>query len=71
WPTAEGRLLDSDVLRAQVAGAMRRLAPDGAPAIRPRRALIVDTRHGGEERADAAALKRLHASEPDAEVIVL
>ena len=29
WPTAEGRLLDRDVLRAQVADAMRRMAPHG------------------------------------------
>ena len=70
-PTAEGRLLDRDVLRAQVADAMRRLAHDAGPAIRPRRALIVDARLGSDERAHAAALARLHASEPDAEVIVV
>ena len=70
-PTAEGRLLDRDVLRAQVADAMRRLARHAGPAIRPRRALIVDARLGSDERAHAAALARLHASEPDAEVIVV
>ncbi|HWT04436.1 MAG TPA: AMP-binding protein, partial [Xanthomonadales bacterium] len=46
WPTAEGRLLDRDVLRAQVADAMRRLARGDGPAVRPRRALIVDERFG-------------------------
>jgi feruloyl-CoA synthase len=71
WPSAEGRLLDRDVLRAQVADAMRRLAAGAGPAVRPRRALIVDTNDGSDERARTAALKRVHASEPDAEVIVL
>jgi feruloyl-CoA synthase len=71
WPTAEGRLLDRDVLRAVVADAMRRLALAAGPAIRPRRALIVDARLRTDERARAAALTRLHASEPDAEVIVV
>jgi feruloyl-CoA synthase len=71
WPTAEGRLLEHDILRAQVADAMRRLAADTGPAIRPRRALIIDAHLGTDERAQAAALARLHASEPDAEVIVV
>jgi feruloyl-CoA synthase len=71
WPTAEGRLLDRDVLRAQVADAMRRLARGTGPAIRPRRALIVEARVSTDERARAAALARLHASEPDADVIVI
>ncbi len=71
WPTAEGRRLDRDVLRAQITDAMRRVVPDGTPAARPRRALIVDAHRGGNERARAVALARLHASEPDADVIVL
>ncbi|MDQ6926291.1 MAG: AMP-binding protein, partial [Candidatus Eremiobacteraeota bacterium] len=71
WPAAEGRLLDRDVLRAQVADAMRRLARGDGRAIRPQRALIVDARFGADERARGAALARLHASEPDADVIVL
>jgi len=71
WPTAEGRLLDRDVLRAQIADAMRRLARDDGPAVRPRRALIVDARLGTDERSRAAALARLHASELDSEVIVV
>nr|MDQ6941728.1 hypothetical protein [Candidatus Eremiobacteraeota bacterium] len=71
WPTAEGRQLDRDVLRAQVADAMRRLAHESGPAVLPRRALIADVRLGTDERARAAALARLHASEPDAEVIVV
>ena len=72
WPTREGRLLDRDVLCAQIADAMRRIAQPGGPAIRPRRALIVlEPRRFGGERAREAALARLHASEPDADVIVL
>jgi feruloyl-CoA synthase len=71
WPTTEGRLLDRDILRAQVADAMRRLAADAGPAIRPRRALIVDGPFAADERSRAALMARLHASEPDAEVIVL
>jgi feruloyl-CoA synthase len=71
WPTAEGRLLDRDVLRAQVADAMRRIAEPGGPAIRPRRALIVMARRDADDSARSATLARLHASEPDAEVIVL
>ena len=71
YPAAEGRLMDRDVLRAQVADAMRRLAREDGPAVRPSRALIVDSQRGIDERARAAALTRLHASEPDAEVIVL
>jgi feruloyl-CoA synthase len=73
WPTPDGRRLDRDVLRAQVADAMRRVVPHDGPAARPRRALIVDARtgDGADERARDAALARLHASEPDAEVIVV
>ena len=71
WPTAEGRLLDRDVLRAQVADAMRRIAAHDTPGIQPRRALIVLARRGTGHLASEAALARLHASEPDAEVIVL
>jgi len=71
WPTAEGRLLDRDVLRAQVADAMRRMAPQNGPGVRPRRALIVLARRGTDHPAREAALARLHASEPDAEAIVL
>jgi len=71
WPTEEGRLLDRDVLRAQVADAMRRIAQRDGPAVRPRRALIVLARRAADDAAHAAALARLHASEPDAEVIVV
>jgi feruloyl-CoA synthase len=71
WPTDEGRLLDRDVLRAQIADAMRRIAAPGGPAVRPRRALMVLARRRADDPAHAAALARLHASEPDAEVIVL
>ncbi len=71
WPTEDGRLLDRDVLRAQVADAMRRMALQNGPGIPPRRALIVLARRGAGQLASDAALARLHASEPDAEVIVL
>ena len=71
WPTAEGQRLDRDVLRAQVADAMRRIALPGGPAIRPRRALIVLAPRGADDSVRSAALARLHASEPDAEVIAL
>jgi feruloyl-CoA synthase len=71
WPTPDGRRLDRDVLRAQVADAMRRVVPHDGPAARPRRALIVDARTAAAEPERAAALARLHASEPDAEVIVI
>ena len=73
WPTADGLLLDRDVLRAQIADAMRRVhAGDGASG-RPRRALIVDgpLRRGTVSTPRSAAVGRLHASEPDAEVIVI
>lgn len=65
WPTADGLLLDRDVLRAQIADAMRRVRAGDGAAGRPRRALIV------EGASFPGAVARLHASEPDAEVIVI
>ena len=83
WPTAAALLLDRDVLRAQIADAMRRVVADSA-AERPRRALLVVEPPSAEERMPhggllrravlarrAAAVARLHASLPDAEVIVV
>lgn len=61
WPSADGMLLSRDALRAQIAAAMRRVAT-------PRRALILDRHVTADDRARAIA--RLHASEPDADVIV-
>jgi feruloyl-CoA synthase len=63
--TDEALMLDRDVLRAQIAAAMRRVALGARSPGRPRRALIVDAL---DERR--AAVARLHASEPDADVIV-
>ncbi|MBV8750491.1 MAG: AMP-binding protein [Candidatus Eremiobacteraeota bacterium] len=83
WPTAAARVLDRDLLRAQIADAMRRVAANGA-AERPQRALLVAEPPSVEERTPhdgllrraalarrAAAVARLHASLPDAEVIVI
>jgi feruloyl-CoA synthase len=82
WPAENGLRLDRDVLRAQIASAMRRLAGDRT-ALRPRRALIETDPLLPNERGErgtlarrailvrrAAAVARLHASEPDAEVIL-
>jgi len=69
WPTADGALLDRDVLRAQVADAMRRAVLGGRPSERARRALILAREPAPHEGAALAA--RLHASEPDAEVILV
>jgi feruloyl-CoA synthase len=84
WPTADGLLLDRDVLRAQIADAMRRVHAGNGASGRPRRALIVDgpalpgegAENGSLIRSTvltrrSAAVSRLHASEPDAEVIVI
>jgi feruloyl-CoA synthase len=68
--TADASLLDRDVLRAQIADAMRRVASRGYGVGTPRRALIVDAPPARHPRA-ASYTARLHASEPDAEVIVL
>ena len=68
WPTSDGWLLDRDVLRAQIADAIRRVRKAGWPE-GPSRALICEEPPQAGERA--AALGRLHASEPDAEVIVI
>ncbi len=68
WPTADGSLLDRDVLRAQVADAMRRGTVGKGSSERARRALILAREPAQHERA--ALVARLHASEPDAEVIV-
>jgi feruloyl-CoA synthase len=65
WPNAEGARLDRDVLRAQVHAAMHRMRGMHAA---PQRALVVD--RAPSERERAALTARLHASEPDAEVIV-
>ena len=69
WPTAEGALLERDVLRAQVADAMRRAAVGKGSSERARRSLILAREPAPHERA--ALVTRLHASEPDAEVIVV
>jgi feruloyl-CoA synthase len=68
WPNAGGARLDPDVLRAQVLDALRRAGAGPSAATPPRRALIVDREPSSAERR--ALLVRLHASEPDAEVIV-
>jgi feruloyl-CoA synthase len=83
WPSDESAPLDLDVQRAQIAAAMRRLGP-GAASPPLRRALIVHDALRESERADngvpirhavlarrAPLVARLHASEPDAEVIVV
>ena len=83
WPTEEALRLDRDVLRAQIAAAMRRLAMRDEAAPQPLRALIEpnpvhsSAHDAGGKRARhatavrrAAAVARLHASEPDAEVIL-
>lgn len=69
WPSAQGRMLARDVLRAQIAAAMRQCASAVEAGERPRRALIVDV--PAHDRLRAALVARLHASEPDGEVIVV
>jgi feruloyl-CoA synthase len=76
WPSSEGALLERDLLRAQIADAMRRAAPGPGSAARLRRALIVRGAPPRGERAEQLArlapeIARLHASEPDAEVILV
>lgn len=84
WPTPDGLLLDRDLLRAQIADALRRVGRGRAAAERPCRALILDQRPAASERTEngtlvaravlarhAAHVARLHASEPDADVIVV
>jgi feruloyl-CoA synthase len=76
WPSAEGELLERDVLRAQIAGAMRRAASGSGFAEKMRRALIVRGAPPRGERGEIVArlateIARLYASEPDAEVIVV
>jgi len=83
WPAEEAALLDRDVLRAQITAAMRRVAAGDGASSRPRRALVVREPLAASEQAEngmiarravlakrAALVARLHASEPDAEVIV-
>jgi feruloyl-CoA synthase len=70
FPTADATLLDRDILRAQIADAMRRVGAGGVASASPRRALIVDAPPARHPRA-AAYVARLHASEPDDEVILL
>ena len=83
WPAEDAALLDRDVLRAQIAAAMRRVATADGVSSRPRRALVVREPLSPNERNEkgiiarrtvlakrAALVARLHASEPDAEVIV-
>ena len=67
-PTPDGLRLDRDVLRAQIADAMRRASLGEGVASRLRRALIVEDVSPARHEALVA---RLHASEPDAEVIVV
>lgn len=69
WPSAHGRMLARDVLRAQIAAAMRQCASAVGADERPQRALIVDV--PAHDRLRAALVARLHASEPDGEVIVV
>ena len=69
WPSAQGRMLARDVLRAQIAAAMRQCAGALGADERPQRALIVDV--PAHDRLRAALVARLHASEPDGEVIVV
>ncbi len=66
-PASAGERLERGLLRAQVATAARRVA--AASCAELRRTLIVDRAPRGREAA--ALIARLHASEPDAEVIVL
>ncbi len=81
--TEDALRLDRDLLRAQIAAAMRRIAARDDLAAHPRRALIeANPLHSGAHEvqgtrvrhaivvARAAAVARLHASEPDAEVIL-
>jgi len=68
-PSEDALRLDRDVLRAQIAGAMRRIARDDGVSDNPSRALIV--RALVVRKPPAALVARLHASEPDAEVIVV
>jgi feruloyl-CoA synthase len=70
YPTPDATLLDRDVLRGQIADAMRRVATGVGADGAPRRALIVDAPPARHPRA-AVYVARLQASEPDAEVIVL
>jgi feruloyl-CoA synthase len=83
WPTDDAILLDRDLLRAQIAAAMRRVSVGDPSSGTPRRALIVREPLGANERTEngdldrrtvlavrAALVGRLHASEPNAEVIV-
>jgi feruloyl-CoA synthase len=69
WPTAAGALLDRDLLRTQVIGAMRRAKIGRGSSERARRALLLAREPALHERA--ALVTRLHASEPDADVIVV
>jgi feruloyl-CoA synthase len=84
WPADDAILLERDVLRAQIAAAMRRVAAGDPSSGSPRRALIAREPLGSHERDECGALARravlasraalvgrLHASEPDAEVIVV
>jgi feruloyl-CoA synthase len=83
WPTADGLQLDRDLLRAQIAAAMRRCARGDGSSSAPRRALLLAESPAPAERTDtgalvrravlarrAASVARLHASEPDADVIL-
>lgn len=69
-PSADAALLDRDVLRAQVGDALRRVANAAALPNAVWRALIVPGPLD-DDRQSAANVARLHASEPDAEVIAL
>lgn len=69
WPSSEGTLLDAETLRAQIGDAMRRTAIGDGTASGPRRALIMNAQPAARELP--ALIARLHASEPDADVIVV
>lgn len=69
WPSEDALLLDRDLLRAQIAAAMRRVGNGERSPARPRRAIVVEEPLAVANRT--ALLARLHASEPDAEVIVV
>jgi feruloyl-CoA synthase len=68
WPSADGALLDGDVLRAQIGEAMLRVGLHLERGLRPRRALVVREPRTAVKPAQIA---RLYASEPDAEVILV
>ena len=71
WLKPDAALLPRDLVRAQVATAMRHVAAGDRSPGAPRRALILDAPLPADERARAGIFLRLYASEPDADVIVV